>query len=226
MLDKNYFKKILNGIGKGDKIGGPFNLASILSKDISKQKMFCIKSIRNSYLNWWENGAFDTGPTFASVFSKIQNGMKFDKAVLETHKQLNQNTAGCGPAHRASPIAGFMYIKNDRLIELARDEAKITHYHEDAGNGSAIIILLCRYLLEGKNLNDAQELISKNNELKESWGKVQNAQLKPDGYIYNVIHSALYFVRENKSLDDAIKFSGKANYCSVLVGAIMACLKK
>ena len=67
---------------------------------------------------------------------------------------------------------------------------------------------------------------SKNNELKSSWKKVQNAQLKPDGYIFNVIHSALYFIRENKSLGDAIKFSGKANYCSVLVGAIMACLKK
>ena len=32
--------------------------------------------------------------------------------------------------------------------------------------------------------------------------------------------------QENKSLEDAIKFSGKSNYCSILVGAIMACLKK
>ena len=86
--------------------------------------------------------------------------------------------------------------------------------------------MLCRYLLEDKDFNEAQELISKNNELKNSWKKVQNAQLKPDGYIFNVLHSALYFITENKSLDDAIKFSGKANYFSVLVGAIMACLKK
>ena len=86
--------------------------------------------------------------------------------------------------------------------------------------------MLCRYLLEGKDFNEAQELISKNNELKSSWKKVQNAKLKPDGYIFNVIHSALYFITENKTLNDAIKFSGKANYCSVLVGAIMACLKK
>ena len=63
-------------------------------------------------------------------------------------------------------------------------------------------------------------------DVGDSWLKVQNAKLKPDGYIFNVIHSALYFITENKSLDDAIKFSGKANYCSVLVGAIMACLKK
>ena len=34
-----------------------------------------------------------------------------DEAVLETHKQFNGNTAGCGPAHRASPLAGFNNIK-------------------------------------------------------------------------------------------------------------------
>ena len=60
---------------------------------------------------------------------------KYDEAVLATHKQFDGNTAGCGPAHRASPLAGFDNIKTDKLIEVARDEAKITHYHEDAGNG-------------------------------------------------------------------------------------------
>ena len=218
--------KILNGINLGDQIGGPFDLATILIDCIKKNNKFNKQDLCKNYLNLWKNGAFDTGPTFASVFTKIENGMEYDEAVLATHKQFDGNTAGCGPAHRASPLAGFDNIKTDKLIEVARDEAKITHYHEDAGNGSAIVVMLCRYLLEDKNLNEAQELISKNNELKSSWKKVQNAQLKPDGYIFNVIHSALYFITENKSLNDAIKFSGKANYCSVLVGAIMACLKK
>lgn len=77
-----------------------------------------------------------------------------------------------------SPLAGFNNIKTDKLIEVAREEAKITHYYEDAGNGSAIVLMLCRYLLEDKNFNEAQELISKNNELKNSWKKVKNAQLK------------------------------------------------
>ena len=86
--------------------------------------------------------------------------------------------------------------------------------------------MLCRYLLEGKTFDEALEMLSKHKDLKLSWIKVQNAELKPDGYIFNVIYSALHFIRENKSLDDAIKFSGKANYCSVLFGAINACLKK
>ena len=86
--------------------------------------------------------------------------------------------------------------------------------------------MLCRFLLEGKSFDEAQELVSKDIELKNSWDKVQNAELKPDGYVFNVIYSALYFIRTNKSLKDAIKFSGTTNYCSVLVGAIKACIRK
>ena len=51
-----------------------------------------------------------------------------------------------------------MNIKTNNLIKVARDEAKITHYHDDAGNGSAIVIMLCRFLLEGKSLVEAKEL--------------------------------------------------------------------
>lgn len=220
----NSYLKILNGIKYGDIIGGPYRLAKILTKSLETNQCFNEKDLRKQYLKWWTNGAFDTGPTFASVFTKINEGMCPQKAVIITHNKFHQNTAGCGPAHRASPIAGFMKIKTENLIRIARNEAKITHYHKDAGNGSAIILMLCRFLLEGKNLNESQELISRNKELRDSWLKVKKAQLKPDGYVYNVIHSALYFVKENKSLNDAIKFSGKANYCSVLVGAILACL--
>ena len=220
------YTKILNGINEGDQIGGPYDLASVLIDCIKKNNKFNKEDLSKMYLSWWRNGAFDTGPTYASVFTKIENGMQNDEAVFETHKQFDGNTAGCGPAHRASPLAGFDIIKTDSLIQVAKEEAKITHYHEDAGNGSAIVVMLCRYLLEGKSFDEAKKLVSKNDELKDSWTKVQCAELKPDGYIFNVIHSALYFIQENKSLKDAIKFSGSANYCSVLVGAIKACLSK
>ena len=65
---------------------------------------------------------------------------------MKTHQDFDENTAGCGPAHRCMPLAGFIKIPTNELIDLARQEAKITHYHEDAGNGSAIVVLLCRHL--------------------------------------------------------------------------------
>ena len=59
-----------------------------------------------------------------------------------------------------------------------------------------------------------------NNDLKESWKKVENGKLSSDGYVYNVIHSALYFIKNNKTLEESIKFSGKANYSSIIFSVL------
>ncbi len=226
MIDKKYTDLILTGIKEGDQIGGPFELAKILTQSLISKNKFYEDDLRKRYLDWWKGEAFDTGPTYASVFSKINKGMDPRVAVKTVHKEFGFNTAGCGPAHRATPLAGILNIPTHQLIPTARYEAKITHYDEDAGNGSAIVILLCRYLLEGKSYQDAQKLISENLELKESWTKITKANLKPDGYIFNVIHSALYFIDKNKSLKDTFKFAGKANYCPIIFSVINSCISR
>ena len=192
-------KIILEGIKKGDQIGGPYELSKILTTSLEANNGFNKDDLIAKYLKWWREGAFDTGPTYASVFTKVLNGYNHDDAVLKTHQDFGENTAGCGPAHRCAPLAGFIKIPTSELAAIARQEAKITHFHEDAGNGSAIVVLLCRYLLENKSITVALKKISKNNDLKQSWKKVENAKLSPDGYVYNVIHSALHFVN-NKNI--------------------------
>ena len=224
MMNKNYIELILKGIEEGDLIGGPYELAQIFSKSLELKNRFDESDLRNRYLDWWRGDAFDTGPTYASVFNKINKGMDPKLAVKKVHEEFGFNTAGCGPAHRATPLAGMLTIPTDKLITFARQEAKITHFDDDAGNGSAIVIMLCRYLLEGKSYYDAENLVSNDKNLKDSWIKLQQAELKPDGYIYNVIFSALHFIKENKTLDDAIKFSGKANYCSIIFAVINNCM--
>lgn len=222
----NYMNIIINGIKMGDQIGGPSKLACILSQSLVRNNEFNEKDLREKYLTWWKSEAFDTGPTYASVFNKIEQGIDPKLAVKKVHEEFSFNTAGCGPAHRAIPLAGFFDIPTNKLVQIAKKEAKITHYDDDAGNGSAIIILLCRYLLERINYQDAKKLILNNIELKDSWNKVVNANLKPDGYIFNVIHSALYFIEKNKSLKDTFEFAGKANYCPIVFSVIKACLSR
>ena len=223
-MKNDYTNLIIEGIQIGDQIGGPSELAKILTNSLTANKQFNEDDLRLRYLNWWKSDAFDTGPTYASVFNKIDKGMDPKLAVKKVHEEFGFNTAGCGPAHRATPLAGMLAIPTNKLITLAKLEAKITHFDDDAGNGSAIVIMLCRYLLEGKSFDDAENLISNNKDLKESWIKLQNAKLKPDGYVYNVIFSALYFIKENRTLEDAIKFSGKANYCSIIYGVVTNCM--
>ena len=226
MINKNYTELILKGIKEGDQIGGPFELAKILAESLVSNNSFKEDELRSRYLSWWKNDAFDTGPTYASVFTKINNGIVPELAVKRVHEEFGFNTAGCGPAHRAVPIAGLINVSTDELLSIARQEAKITHYDEDAGNGSAIVVLLCRYLLEGKSYQETQKLVSGNRELKESWIKIKEAKLKPNGYIFNVIHSALHFIDNNKSLEDTFKFAGKSNYCPIIFSVINSCISK
>ena len=216
----NQIKLILEGVKKGDQIGGPYELSKILVKSLQANDGFNKDDLTKRYLEWWRADAFDTGPTYASVFTNVLKGYDHEKAVYKTHQDFDKNTAGCGPAHRCMPLAGFTKISTNELIDLARQEAKITHYHEDAGNGSAIVVLLCRYLLEGNNINNACDKIAKNKKLKNIWKKVENAKLSPDGYVYNVIHSALYFIKNKSTLEESIKFSGKANYSSIIFSVL------
>lgn len=220
MIEKDYSTLILQGLRNGDQIGGPFELAKILCKSLSANKGFNEDDLRIRYFNWWKEGAFDTGPTYASVFTKIDIGIEPKLAVKKVHEDFNFSTAGCGPAHRAAPLAGSTSIPTNKLILIARQEAKITHFDNDAGNGSAIVVMLCRYLLEGKSWKKAKFLLADDKDLQESWHKVKNAKLSPDGYIFNVIHSALHFLNENKSLEEAIKFSGKQNYCAIIFSVL------
>ena len=220
MINKEFINLILKGIERGDQIGGPFELAKILSKSLGANNGFNRDDLRSKYLCWWKEGAFDTGPTYANVFTKIDNGMQPNLAVKKVHEEFGFSTAGCGPAHRAAPLAAILNISTNQLVSIARQEAKITHYDVEAGNGSAIVVMLCRYLMEGKSLEYAEYLTSINKDLKESWIKLQNAALQPDGYVYNVIFSALHFIKANKTLEDSVKFSGKANYSSIIFSVL------
>ena len=72
----------------------------------------------------------------------------------------------------------------------------------------------------------AKKLVSNNFDLKESWEKIKNAHLKPDGYIFNVIHSAFHFIDNNKSIADTFKFAGKANYCPIIFSVLKKCMSE
>ena len=114
MIDENYCDLILEGIKEGDQIGGPYQLAKIFSKSLELNNGFNENDLRNRYFDWWRVDAFDTGPTYASVFNKINKGMDPKLAVKKVHEEFGFNTAGCGPAHRATPLASILTIPTDK----------------------------------------------------------------------------------------------------------------
>jgi len=216
---------ILNGYIQGDKNGGPTELAKILYKSLLASNGFKKRDLVNRYYQWWKTDAFDTGPTFAKVFQKMSGGITIEEASKNIDKQLNGATAGCGPAHRIAPIAAYKKIPTERLISIAREEAAITHYHPDAGHCSAIMALLCRYLINDKTWKESKVIVSQNEDLIPTWNKIKNANLNNGGYVLDVMHSAIYFLDRENSLENSLSFAGSANYCPVIVGIIQSIIK-
>ena len=219
------FDIILNGYLQGDKNGGPTELARILQKSLSTSNGFKKNDLVDRYYHWWKTDAFDTGPTFAMVFQNVSKGIPIEEASKEVDKQLNGATVGCGPAHRIAPIAGYKNIPTDRLVSIAREEAAITHYHPEAGNCSAIMALLCRYLIEGNSWYETKAIVSQNDDVKPTWNKIENANLNNGGYVFDVMNSAIYFLDRENSLENSLSFAGPANYCPVIVGIIQNIIK-
>ncbi|MDA9171473.1 ADP-ribosylglycohydrolase family protein [Alphaproteobacteria bacterium] len=216
----NNLRTILQGFQAGDKKGGPTELAKILSQSLIACDGFNQSDLVKRYNHWWNTDAFDTGPTFAMVFQKVSQGIPIEDASIQVNKALNGNTAGCGPAHRIAPLAAFKNIPTNKLVEYARQEARITHYHPDAGNCSGVMALLCRYLLEGHSWDESKDLVSKNEDVKATWIKIQNANLNNSGYVLDVMHSAFHFLDRKDALKSSLKFAGPANYCPVIVGIV------
>ena len=88
----NEIKLILEGVKKGDQIGGPFELSKILANSLQANNGFNKDDLTKRYLKWWKEDAFDTGPTYASVFSKIDKGMDPKLAIRKVHEEFGFNT--------------------------------------------------------------------------------------------------------------------------------------
>ena len=109
-------KAIEIGFQSGDKNGGPTELAKILTNSLIACNSFNQSDLIKRYYHWWNTDAFDTGPTFAMVFQKVSQGISIEDASIQVHKQLNGITAGCGPAHRIAPLAGFKDIPTNVFL--------------------------------------------------------------------------------------------------------------
>ena len=95
-----------------------------------------------------------------------------------------------------------------------------------AGNCSAIMALLCRYLIEGNSWIESKKIVKQNEELKSTWIKIEKANLNKGGYVLDVMHSAIFFLDRKNSLQASLSFAGSANYCPVIVGIIQNLINK
>jgi ADP-ribosylglycohydrolase len=206
---------VLIGLAAGDRIGGPIRMALRLAESLLACGGFNREDIRERYLQWWREGAFDTGPVTERALQLMAMGMPGPEAVSQVHCEFAGRTAGCNPAHRSAPLSMFASICDDDLATCAKTEASLTHQDPVAGEVAAAVNRLCRALINGLAWAAALE--------KCSLG-VADEPGNSSGFAPDVFCAALFFVGSSACFGEALQrslaFAGPANYCPVLVGAI------
>lgn len=219
-------KGLLLGLAAGDQNGGPIRMALRLAESLVDRHAFDREDVLSRYLDWYRNGAFDTGPVAARVFALITKGMVPEDAVRMVHSDLNGMTTGCNPAHRCGPLSMARFIDDEALPSAAVREALLTHRDQIAGDVSAAVVILCRQLILGADWKRALKLASvgRAEKAQRALRVVTRNEIDPRGFSPNVLAAAVYFLEKHESLagalDESFEFAGGSNYCSVLVGAI------
>jgi len=218
---------VLLGLAAGDRNGGPTEFAVRLAESVTERSAFDRDDVLARYLAWWREGVFDTGPVAALVLEQVVCGVPVDKAVAQADRELDGQTAGCNPAHRAAPLAMATFLDDDVLADCALREAALTHAHPLAGDVAAAVVVLCRALVRGYGWGAALSMAALGR--RPATGRALQPTASPKrlsrgGFAPDVLQAAVYFVTANASFDAALAasltFAGPANYCPVLVGSI------
>ena len=187
---------------------------------------FDVADIRTRYLDWWHNGAFDTGPTAARVFGLVDGGLSFEAAAQQVHAETGGQTAGCNPAHRSTPLAMLPDLDTEKLADYVQAEAVLTHFHPLSADVATAVVLVCHRLVRGASWEDALESgrMGRLPEMKNALEIQPIDPLNRGGFAPDVLAAAIHFVENGKTLDGALdaslQFAGPANYCPVIVGSL------
>ena len=216
---------IVTGQAKGDAIGGPKTMASILLEEVNSSGGFDREAVMQRYLEWWRRDGFDTGPIAAEVFRRVLAGMEADASVVAVHEFYEGMTAGCAPVHRSVVLASVPFLCDEELELAVRGEATLTHFHPIAADVAVAAARIARWSADCCSWPEAvsNAAFGLADEVVASvigWPEKPKDQ---GGYAPVVLHAALHFVGTGKSPEDVLRrssrFSGRSNYVPVLAGA-------
>ena len=235
----------LAGVLVGDDNGGPANMMMESLEAILIHNIVNTRDIGELYLKWFRSDGYDAGITTHKALSYVETGLSFTEAVEQTHKDLDGRTAGISPAHRSVSLAvlfSYWYVNSPNFFEefpntgfhdfkdTVRREARLTHFHNEASEVSMAVNAICMRFIVGGDL--FKSIPFGMNFLTTDWsmdifGYLESLavdDLSNSGYAPDVLISALWFLLNTRSFEEAMQqskeFSGVANYCPVLVGSI------
>jgi len=91
---------ILFGLAAGDRNGGPVRMAVRLAESLAETRRFDPQDAGLRYLQWWREGAFDTGPITARGLQLVDGGESFANAAARIDRETGGLSAGWDSENR------------------------------------------------------------------------------------------------------------------------------
>jgi ADP-ribosyl-[dinitrogen reductase] hydrolase len=185
-------------------------MSMALAASLVENQGFDMEDVGSKYLAWMESGnTRGIGGTTARALTRLKNG----SSVLESGVTLTEDgkpTGGNGTAMRASPIG--LWYRNDpeKLIEIAMQDASITHNSFEPKMGSVAVALGTGMIASGM---DEKLLMIK-----------IVADVVSDSLVKDKLLLAIKHLEEGTDPFDALAEIGVNGYVPETVGAAFYCL--
>ncbi|CAF1082921.1 unnamed protein product [Rotaria sp. Silwood1] len=227
------------------------DMALGLSKSLQECRKFDGSDVISHYLSAYHgsNPKPNIGNITNSVYEEFLTHIKeppFKLPIKDiysvsyaVHEKNHGLTSGCNPAQRSFPLAFCKQIDDKNLFQIACDEARLTHYSTTAGQISGLTCLICRYLINGYEWDDAitsafETALSTTPDLLGEIQEIQKRYKDDDilndtlnekrKHIYapNTLHTALYCITKADSFESALVHARRLDplYCPILVGIL------
>lgn len=178
------------------------------------------------------NETFDVGRT---CLRAIHNHA-LDTKALECGVD-GENYNGNGSLMRILPVALYAYYKKlneQEIIKLTNEMSSLTHKHEISKLGCYIYVRYVMFLLDGKDKNEAYELIKNidyssysdytiskyDRVLKHDIGKYTINEISSTGYVVDTLECALWILLNAKSYKETILATTNIGNDTDTIGAI------
>lgn len=211
-----------------------------LASSLIENGKFVPEHVASEYLSWYNSGnTRGIGNTTAGAMVNLKLGSQWTESGL-THSVDGLPAGGNGTAMRAAPI-GLWYRKDpEQLLQVAMDDASITHNSHEPMMGSVAVALAVSLLANGTHtpmeaLETVLEIVSDSvvreklaeacAYLKESVEPTEAlAKLGVSGYVPETVGAAFYCFCATQNFKDAVvlavKAGGDTDTTAAIVGAL------
>lgn len=144
-----------------------------LAQSLVKEKRFDAESVAGNYLKWFEGNPTGTGSTTRLAMKNMKRALNFVDGTLRGNGVSfdDPEAVGSGTVMRCAPLGVFFMNKPDQLRRFCREDAYITHAHQEAYAASLAVSSMVLGILRAADMNA--------NEQKEYAIGFVRAQMEP-----------------------------------------------